>query len=149
MNCFCSSFCGRIPSLPVSRLLMLERDTPQSYQPGNTVHCSRRVLVGALGCVPSGSFEVLTRAFTDHRAHSHLSPPPLCATTLNKYSPASLLRNQTSLVVLRAICSVPLHSTLPFPPRMTHTERRSHWLKEGAIGLSTGILYGITSVAGQ
>jgi solute carrier family 25 carnitine/acylcarnitine transporter 20/29 len=30
---------------------------------------------------------------------------------------------------------------------MTHNEKRGHWLKEGAIGLSTGILYGMTSVA--
>ena len=32
---------------------------------------------------------------------------------------------------------------------MAHNEARGHWLKEGAIGLSTGILYGVTSVAGQ
>lgn len=30
---------------------------------------------------------------------------------------------------------------------MTHNEKRQHWLKEGAIGLGTGVLYGITSVA--
>jgi solute carrier family 25 carnitine/acylcarnitine transporter 20/29 len=30
---------------------------------------------------------------------------------------------------------------------MTHNEERAHWLKEGALGLSTGILYGLTSVA--
>jgi hypothetical protein len=29
---------------------------------------------------------------------------------------------------------------------MSHNEVRSHWLKEGAIGLGTGILYGLTSV---
>lgn len=29
---------------------------------------------------------------------------------------------------------------------MSHNETRSHWLKEGAIGLGTGILYGLTSV---
>jgi hypothetical protein len=27
---------------------------------------------------------------------------------------------------------------------MTHNEKRQHWLKEGAIGLGTGVLYGIT-----
>ncbi|PRP77869.1 hypothetical protein PROFUN_08543 [Planoprotostelium fungivorum] len=30
---------------------------------------------------------------------------------------------------------------------MTHSEKRGHWLKEGAIGLFTGVLYGFTSVA--
>ncbi|TFJ86963.1 hypothetical protein NSK_002050 [Nannochloropsis salina CCMP1776] len=30
---------------------------------------------------------------------------------------------------------------------MTHNEKRQHWLKEGAIGLGTGVLYGVTSVA--
>mgnify|MGYP000122277999 CR=1 FL=1 len=30
---------------------------------------------------------------------------------------------------------------------MTHSETRGHWLREGAIGLGTGVLYGITSVA--
>ncbi|CAD5119835.1 DgyrCDS8418 [Dimorphilus gyrociliatus] len=30
---------------------------------------------------------------------------------------------------------------------MTHNEKRGHWLKEGAIGLGVGILYGTTSVA--
>ncbi|XP_063962798.1 uncharacterized protein LOC129270805 [Lytechinus pictus] len=29
---------------------------------------------------------------------------------------------------------------------MTHNEERSHWLKEGAIGISVGVLYGTTSV---
>ena len=29
---------------------------------------------------------------------------------------------------------------------MSHNEVRSHWFKEGAIGLGTGILYGLTSV---
>ncbi|KAI8618071.1 mitochondrial carrier domain-containing protein [Chytriomyces sp. MP71] len=29
---------------------------------------------------------------------------------------------------------------------MAHSEKRAHWLKEGAIGLGTGILYGVTSV---
>jgi hypothetical protein len=29
---------------------------------------------------------------------------------------------------------------------MTHNEKRQHWLKEGAIGLGTGVLYGVTSV---
>jgi hypothetical protein len=27
---------------------------------------------------------------------------------------------------------------------MTHNEKRQHWLKEGAIGLGTGVLYGVT-----
>lgn len=30
---------------------------------------------------------------------------------------------------------------------MTHQEKRQHWLKEGAIALGTGTLFGITSVA--
>ncbi|XP_014673522.1 PREDICTED: mitochondrial arginine transporter BAC1-like [Priapulus caudatus] len=30
---------------------------------------------------------------------------------------------------------------------MTHNELRSHWLKEGAIGLGVGVLYGVTNVA--
>jgi hypothetical protein len=30
---------------------------------------------------------------------------------------------------------------------MTHNEKRQHWLKEGAIALGTGTLYGMTSVA--
>ncbi len=29
---------------------------------------------------------------------------------------------------------------------MTHNFERSHWFKEGAIGMGTGILYGLTSV---
>ncbi len=29
---------------------------------------------------------------------------------------------------------------------MSHNEQRAHWFKEGAIGLGTGILYGLTSV---
>lgn len=29
---------------------------------------------------------------------------------------------------------------------MTHNEKRSHWLKEGGIGLATGILFGVTNV---
>ncbi|XP_033101488.1 mitochondrial substrate carrier family protein L-like [Anneissia japonica] len=29
---------------------------------------------------------------------------------------------------------------------MTHNEERAHWLKEGAIGLGVGVLYGVTSV---
>ncbi len=29
---------------------------------------------------------------------------------------------------------------------MTHNEKRTHWVKEGAIGLSTGILFGLTNV---
>jgi solute carrier family 25 carnitine/acylcarnitine transporter 20/29 len=29
---------------------------------------------------------------------------------------------------------------------MTHNEKRSHWVKEGAIGLGTGILFGLTNV---
>jgi hypothetical protein len=30
---------------------------------------------------------------------------------------------------------------------MTHNEKRSHWLREGAIGLGTGICFGVTVVA--
>ncbi len=30
--------------------------------------------------------------------------------------------------------------------QMTHNEKRTHWVKEGAIGLSTGILFGLTNV---
>lgn len=30
---------------------------------------------------------------------------------------------------------------------MTHSEKRGHWLREGLLGLSTGVLYGMTSVA--
>lgn len=29
---------------------------------------------------------------------------------------------------------------------MSHNEKRSHWVKEGAIGLTTGILFGVTNV---
>ena len=29
---------------------------------------------------------------------------------------------------------------------MTHNEKRSHWVKEGGIGLATGILFGLTNV---
>jgi hypothetical protein len=29
---------------------------------------------------------------------------------------------------------------------MTHNEKRTHWVKEGAIGLGTGILFGLTNV---
>ena len=29
---------------------------------------------------------------------------------------------------------------------MTHNEKRTHWVKEGAIGLGTGILFGVTNV---
>jgi hypothetical protein len=29
---------------------------------------------------------------------------------------------------------------------MTHNEKRSHWVREGAISLGTGILYGVTVV---
>ena len=29
---------------------------------------------------------------------------------------------------------------------MTHNEKRAHWVKEGAIGLGTGILFGFTNV---
>ena len=29
---------------------------------------------------------------------------------------------------------------------MTHNEKRTHWFKEGAIGLGTGILFGLTNV---
>lgn len=29
---------------------------------------------------------------------------------------------------------------------MTHNEKRSHWLKEGAVGLGVGVLYGLTSI---
>ena len=29
---------------------------------------------------------------------------------------------------------------------MTHNEKRTHWLKEGGIGLATGILFGLTNV---
>jgi solute carrier family 25 (mitochondrial carnitine/acylcarnitine transporter), member 20/29 len=30
---------------------------------------------------------------------------------------------------------------------MTHNEKRSTWIKEGLFGLTTGVLYGLTSVA--
>ncbi|KAJ3235598.1 hypothetical protein HDU81_000298 [Chytriomyces hyalinus] len=30
---------------------------------------------------------------------------------------------------------------------MAHSEKRAHWLKEGVIGMGTGILYGVTSVS--
>lgn len=30
---------------------------------------------------------------------------------------------------------------------MTHNEQRTHWVKEGIIGLGTGILFGVTNVA--
>ena len=30
---------------------------------------------------------------------------------------------------------------------MTHNEQRTHWVKEGFIGLGTGILFGSTVVA--
>lgn len=30
---------------------------------------------------------------------------------------------------------------------MTHTEHRTTWLKDGAIGLGTGVLFGVSSVA--
>jgi solute carrier family 25 carnitine/acylcarnitine transporter 20/29 len=30
---------------------------------------------------------------------------------------------------------------------MTHNERRTHWFKEGLIGLGVGILYGTTNIA--
>lgn len=30
---------------------------------------------------------------------------------------------------------------------MSHDELRTHWVKEGLIGLGTGVLYGITNVA--
>ncbi len=43
------------------------------------------------------------------------------------------------------------HLLSPFGDRtdctMTHNEQRGHWLKEGALGLTTGVLYGISSVA--
>ena len=29
---------------------------------------------------------------------------------------------------------------------MTHNEKRTHWVKEGGIGLATGILFGLTNV---
>uniref|UniRef100_A0A0K8RE13 Putative mitochondrial carnitine-acylcarnitine carrier protein n=1 Tax=Ixodes ricinus TaxID=34613 RepID=A0A0K8RE13_IXORI len=29
---------------------------------------------------------------------------------------------------------------------MTHNEERTHWIKEGAIGLGVGVLYGVTNV---
>jgi hypothetical protein len=29
---------------------------------------------------------------------------------------------------------------------MTHNFERTHWLKEGAIGMGTGILFGVTNV---
>ncbi len=29
---------------------------------------------------------------------------------------------------------------------MTHNEKRAHWVKEGAISLGTGILFGVTVV---
>jgi hypothetical protein len=29
---------------------------------------------------------------------------------------------------------------------MTHNEKRAHWVKEGGIGLATGILFGLTNV---
>jgi hypothetical protein len=29
---------------------------------------------------------------------------------------------------------------------MSHNEKRTHWVKEGALGLGTGILYGLSSV---
>lgn len=30
--------------------------------------------------------------------------------------------------------------------KMTHNEKRGHWVREGAISLGTGILYGVTVV---
>jgi hypothetical protein len=30
---------------------------------------------------------------------------------------------------------------------MTHNEPRSHWVREGMIGLGTGIVFGVTVVA--
>jgi len=30
---------------------------------------------------------------------------------------------------------------------MSHNEQRTHWLKEGAIGLGIGVIYGVTVVA--
>jgi len=29
---------------------------------------------------------------------------------------------------------------------MSHNEERTHWLKEGAIGLGIGVIYGVTVV---
>ena len=30
---------------------------------------------------------------------------------------------------------------------MSHNEKRTHWLKEGAISLGTGVVFGVTVVA--
>lgn len=37
-------------------------------------------------------------------------------------------------------------NTFIFINKMTHNEKRTHWVKEGAIGLGTGILFGVTNV---